>query len=644
MATDFFQRQDAARRRTGWLLVLYTLGMLTLTAAAYGVVLVAVWVSGGRPPSLWQPGLLALSAFGVMTVVGGGTAYKVAELAQGGGRSVAELLGGHEVPAGSQDAAERRLLNVVEEMSIASGTPMPSVYVLENEDGINAFAAGYGPTEAVVAVSRGSLEYLTRDELQGVIAHEFSHILNGDMRLNIRLIGFLHGLMLMALVGEILARVAPSSSRRSDSRGDRNNAGLAFAIAGIGLMILGWVGVLFSRLMQAAVSRQREYLADASAVQFTRNPDGIAGALKKIGGLEAGSELHAAQAKEAAHMFFASGIKQWLLDPFATHPPLDDRVRRIDPAFDGRWPVVKPLAVPLEPAHARPAAAGKPFGLPTLPGLPQVPAPVVLGLADRAGTVSQADLDLARLLHADLPPELTAAASDPFSARALVLALLLDARSEVRAAQLAAVGADPDKLLTAEVNRFADAATALPEEARLPVVDLCINPLRQMSERQYEAFRGLLRKLIEADGRISLFEYALSAVVTSALDRRFNRAVGPPRPPDGGRGPLAVLLAFLAWESAPGREKEAFAAGWEASRLTGKPDLIRRDQITLDDFDRAVRVFAAAPTRVRQSVLAGCVACVRADEQVTVREAELLRAVAALLDVPLPIGAAKPPA
>jgi Zn-dependent protease with chaperone function len=643
MATDFFERQDAARRRTGRLLFLYALGVVALTAAAYGVLLVAAWVADGKPPKPWQPVLLVLSAAGVGLVVGGGSAYKVAELARGGGRSVAELLGGNEVPANTRDPVLKRLLNVVEEMSIASGTPMPSVYVLENEDGLNAFAAGYGPAEAVVAVSRGCLEYLTRDELQGVIAHEFSHILNGDMRLNIRLMGVVHGLMVLALVGEILYRVTPVSTRRSDDRDNKGNIGAALAIAGLGLMILGWVGVLFGRLMQAAVSRQREYLADASAVQFTRNPDGIGGALKKIGGLEAGSQLHAAQAQEAAHMFFASGVKQWLLDPFATHPPLDDRVRRIDPQFDGRWPEVKPLARPLEPTKPKPERKGALPGFPSIPGLPQVPAPVVLGLADRAGTVSQADLDLAKLLHAELPEDLTDAAVDPFSARALVLALLLDPRPDVRSAQLAAVGADPDKQLTAEVTRLADAAASQPEEARLSLTQLCVGPLRQLSERQYDAFRGLLRKLVEADGRVTLFEYALGAIVTSALDRRFNRLVGPPKPPDGGRGPLAVLLSFIAWESAAGREREAFAAGWEASHLTGKPDLIRRDQITLDDFDRAVKTFATAPNRVRKAVLAACVACVIADEQVTGREAELLRVVAALLDCPLPIGAAKPP-
>jgi len=638
VATDFFQRQDAARRRTGRLLALYALGLAALVAAAYAVVVVALWAGGDRkhhaPLVWWHPQLLALTALGVGATVGLGSAWKAAELAKTGGRGVAELLGGREVPANTPDPALRRLLNVVEEMSLAAGCRLPSVYVLEDEDGINAFAAGFRSDEAAVAVSRGCLRYLTRDELQGVIAHEFSHILNGDMRLNLRLIGLLHGILLLSLVGEILFRLAGSGSsdRRSNDKDKGDNSRLVMIALGVALMVLGWIGVVFGRLIQAAVSRQREYLADASAVQFTRYPDGIAGALKKIGGLAAGSALHTPQAGEAAHLFFADGVQRWLLDPYASHPPLDDRVRRIDPQFDGVWPEVVPVGAADAPAR-KSIRAKRPGGL---PGLPNLPIPVLPLASGPDGPVTQADVELAALTAAAVPADLREAAGEPFRARALVLALLHDDRPDVRAVQAAAVAAGNDPLLAAETARLADRVRSLPPAAWLPLTDLCIAALRQMSAGQYAAFREQVETLIAADGTVSVFEYALRTVVLTTLDRRFGRP--PPAATDpptlaGLRPRLAPLLSVLARESAPGKEAAAFAAGVEAYRPGGPPlALLPEAEAGLEVFDRALREFMAAPPAVRRAVVAACLACVRRDGTVTVREAELLRAVAAALD------------
>jgi Zn-dependent protease with chaperone function len=300
MATDFFQQQDSARRRTFRLVAYFLLAILCLIALVYGLLLAAFGLAGeGGPLPWWRPELLLLAGVGVGLVVGGSSAFKVAQFASGG-QAVALMVGGREVLRTTRDAHERRLLNVVEEMAIAAGVPVPPVYVLE-EPGINAFAAGYAPGDAVVAVSQGCLKYLTRDELQGVVAHEFSHILNGDMRLNIRLIGLIFGIMALTVVGRIL--MIQTAGERASGRRD---SGAGRVILGLGLFVLGLVGAFFGRLIQAAVSRQREYLADASAVQFTRNPDGITGALKKIGGLQEGSRINAPAAEEVAHMFFAS--------------------------------------------------------------------------------------------------------------------------------------------------------------------------------------------------------------------------------------------------------------------------------------------------------------------------------------------------
>src|SRR6185437_2852231 len=295
MAPNFFQQQDSARRKTFQLVVYFVLAILILIALVYGLLLAL-----GESVSWWQPELLLLAGLGVGFVVGGASAFKVAQLASGG-QAVALMMGGEEVPGTTTDARHKRLLNVVEEMALAAGVPVPPVYVLK-EPGINAFAAGYSPGDAVVAVSQGCLDYLSRDELQGVVAHEFSHILNGDMRLNIRLIGLIFGIMALSIIGRILMFASRGrSSGRSDSRG-------GLVLLGLGVFVLGLVGAFFGRLIMAAVSRQREYLADASAVQFTRNPDGIGGALKKIGGLAEGSRIDNPQAAKAGHMFFANAF------------------------------------------------------------------------------------------------------------------------------------------------------------------------------------------------------------------------------------------------------------------------------------------------------------------------------------------------
>src|SRR6516162_3218479 len=397
MATDFFQRQDSARRRTFLLVVYFVLAILVMVALVYGLLLALGLYGAGEPVSWWQPELLLLVAAGVGIVVGGASAFKVAQLASGG-QAVALMMGGVEVPGTTTEPRQKRLLHVVEEMAIAAGVPVPPVYILD-EPGINAFAAGYAPGDAVVAVSHGCLTYLTRDELQGVVAHEFSHILNGDMRLNIRLIGLIFGIIALTVVGRILML---TSGRRGSS--GRSDSGAGRVILGLGLFVLGLVGAFFGRLIQAAVSRQREYLADASAVQFTRNPDGIAGALKKIGGLKEGSRINDPAAEEVGHMFFANAFRQGIFGLLATHPPLNDRIRRLDPTFTGEYPAVRPVGVdPVEVEGPRPGHAPRRPGLPRIPGLPQLPA-AALGLtaeaaASRVGDVSPREIRYAEGAH-----------------------------------------------------------------------------------------------------------------------------------------------------------------------------------------------------------------------------------------------------
>ena len=319
---DFFGHQDAARRATGRLVALFVLAVLAIVACTYAAAQALLFVGNGH--AHFQPGLLLVVALVTFAIIGLAMTWKTSELRSGGGK-VASLLGGTEVPLDPSDAKERMLRNIVEEMSIAAGVPVPEIWVLEDEAGVNAFAAGWSPADAAVAVTRGCLEALDRDELQGVIAHEFSHVFHGDMRLNIRLMGVLFGIVCLATIGRILVRSVGSS------RGNKKGGPAGIIAFGVCLVIIGWVGVFFARLIQAAVSRQREFLADASAVQYTRNPRGIGMALAKIGGLTA--RLETPHAEEASHMLFADGVARLLGSAFATHPPVATRVERILPGF-----------------------------------------------------------------------------------------------------------------------------------------------------------------------------------------------------------------------------------------------------------------------------------------------------------------------
>jgi hypothetical protein len=525
-------------------------------------------------------------------------------------------------------------------MAIAAGVPVPPVYILD-EPGINAFAAGYAPGDAVVAVSQGCLVYLTRDELQGVVAHEFSHILNGDMRLNIRLIGLIFGIMVLSVIGRMLMF---TGGRRSSQRDD-SRAGLM--LLGVGVFALGLVGAFFGRLIMAAVSRQREYLADATAVQFTRNPDGIGGALKKIGGLKEGSRVNNPRGAEIGHLFFANAFAgRGLFGLLATHPPLAARIRALDPQFDGKYPAVRPVAIDREEREGpRPGRVPPLAGLPRLPGLPQVPVPV-LGLgteaAARVGHIDPEAIGHAQALYADIPDALRVAAQEPFSARALIYGLLLDPRADLRNLQLARLKAGAPPPDFAETVRLAAPVQALPDGLRLPLLDLAMPALRQMSPRQHQAFRSQVEELMNADQRLSLFEYTLRCVLHRHLDAQFlpRRPTGPVhRSPQQLPSPMARVLSLLAWEgqSEPEQAARAFDAGMR-SYIGGDHTyrLPPREECSLAELDAALQALEQSAPVTKRRIVAACAACLRAKEQVTVREAELLRAICDTLDCPLP--------
>ncbi|HEX3316329.1 MAG TPA: M48 family metallopeptidase [Gemmataceae bacterium] len=642
MATDFFERQDQARRQTGRFVLYFVLGLIALVSLVY--LLAAVVFLGGPkslddPRRLWDPSLFATTVGGVLVVVTFGCLQKAMQLASGG-KAVALLVNGREVLGNTTEASERRLLNVVEEMAIASGVPVPPVYVLP-EEGINAFAAGHAPGDSVVAVSQGCLTYLTRDELQGVVAHEFSHMLNGDVLLNLRIVALVFGITALSQIGWVMLQMR--SSRSSDK--DDNRGGIQ--LMGLGLYLLGLAGAFFGWLIQAAVSRQREYLADASAVQFTRNPEGIGGALKKIGGLQAGSLVTNPNAGEISHMFLADAFSgHRVTNLFATHPPLAERILRLDPNFDGTFPEVTPIADVPEQPKRRPEAR-----LPDiLQGRLKGAALPILASADSAtssvGNTQPYHVIYAAELQTEIPEILRSATQDAFSARALTYGLLLDDRQPIRDAQLAQLQASAEPRDVAATLKLADAVRALADKARLPLLEQAMPALRQMSPRQYQTFAAQVDGLINADRSVSLFEYALRCVLMGYLDSAFN----PSRPQERYRAPMqvapqvATVLSLLAWDgSEETPAQNAFAAGMrefvEGMREFVESDaspLLPRDQCPLRAFDAALQTLKLASPDVKRRVVASCAKCILADSEVSVRESELLRAICATLGCPMP--------
>ncbi|TDI99537.1 MAG: hypothetical protein E2O73_07445 [Deltaproteobacteria bacterium] len=632
MSTHFFENQDAARRNTKWLVFLFCLAVLAIAAMIYAL---AVFLTGTQPLDAygreieitlqwWQPDLLVTVGLATLAVVAAGSLYKTSQL-RGGGAVVAESLGGTLIASDTGDPDERRLLNVVEEMAIASGTPIPPVYLLRDEPGINAFAAGFTPGDAVIGVTRGCVRQMSRDELQGIIAHEFSHILSGDMSLNIRLMGVIHGILMIGIIGYFLLRSSMFAGR--GRRGGRDNNAMVMLSAGLGLMLIGFLGTFFGNLIKASVSRQREFLADASAVQFTRNPDGIAGALKKILGFDDGSILQSPNAPESSHLFFSQGLRGGLQMLFATHPPLDERIRRLDPSFEGR----RGSEARGGEARARPAAAAAATGFAAAPE----------GSAlDQAGEPTVAHLAYAAALVRGLPPAVTVAVHEAYSARAVIYALLIDRDPGPRKLQLEQLAHFGEAGIDRETRGLLPEIEGLDARARLPLIDMALPALRTLSASQYEMFKTNVAALIAADEKIDVFEWTLQRVLLAHLRPHFER-VPPPRVRYSSLARLtpqcSVLLSTLARVGSRSQAELRAAFEQGASQLLGaEPDLPPPDRCGLAALDAALeRLAQASPSCVKQ-LLTACAACIAADRKVTQAEGELLRAIADSLACPMP--------
>ncbi len=624
---NFFDAQDNARKATRWLVIVYSVATLLIVTGVTFVVYFALNVASTTTtgPTMGDPtALLVGTALVTATVILGATLVKTASLSSGGAK-VATAMGGVLVSPDTKDPLKRRLLNVVEEMAIASGVPVPDVFVLEEENSINAFAAGYTPGDAAVAVTRGTLELLDRDELQGVIAHEFSHVLNGDMRLNIRMMGILYGIMVIGLLGRLLLRsghYGALSSRRGKN-------GSALLVIGIGMAVLGFIGVFFARVIKAAVSRQREYLADASAVQFTRQTRGIAGALKKIGGYEGSSMITAKDPEEVSHMLFGTGMK--LSSVFATHPPLADRITAIEPGFDASE--FTPVTDAVREQVANEAASQFGGGAP----VPDISSD---GVIEAIGNPQPEHIALAGQIRQDLPESLYADAHSGEGAYLLSVALLLDPDKREFDRQMEIVRKELGEARGRRVMTQVDEISRRPHALRLSLLEIAFPALKRRPAAELEKLLALLRELVAVDGVTDLYEFCFLRVVRAHLSNAADPAARSHRRKltrSQVQQAALDLLRITAREGGSDNPAGAFTAGvamfpkWAAgAELGDTPDnaVARLDEV----FD----LLAALNPSGQKMLIEAVVATIGHDGSLTSTEIELLRALCAAIECPLP--------
>ena len=626
---DFFAHQESARRKTGVLVFYFILAVILILTAIIGAVYGLLYVSGYAhlPFGQWlrQPWWLAISG-AVLLVMLGGSLIRSASL-RGGGVSLNQMLGARPILPDTTDSNERRLVNVVEEMAIASGMPVPILFILDEEPAINAFVAGFTPNTATLTVTRGTLEQLSRDELQGVVGHEFSHILNGDMRINLRLIGVLAGILAISQIGTLLLRGSSNARIRVRSSNSRSGGSEAAFLIGLGLAlaVIGWFGLFFGRLIKAAISRQREFLADASSVQFTRNPDGIVGALHKIEQTTGQARLHNAHAEDMSHMCFGSSIKLSAL--LATHPPIAERIK----AVKGRYV-----------APRKSQAASEATGAATAPATAFADIPVAgftdnIAIASRdlmasVGNPTPQHVDYAQALLARLPDDLRQRLQHAHSASSLILALLLAAEPDADAAQAVLAGKESRERLE-EIRALVPVIAELGAAARLPLAILALPALRQLDSTALMQLRHQITLLIRFDNQLSLFESLLLLILDSQL--LGNAGANPAIRSYHGIVPeLSLVFAQFVEFASP--KPEARLELFQRILRGYTRELPPQPMVRPEAFSAALKKLSRLVPLLKQGVLTSCVDCVMHDGRLSVTEAELLRTVSVVLDCPMP--------
>ncbi len=654
---NFYEAQDDARKRTKWLVLYFILAVVGVVAAVYAVVGFAYQAQGGSEITYrdqfgnvtrevtngtwWDTGRFLTVAAVTTGVILLGNVFKSLQLA-GGGAAVARDVGARPVDPHSTDLDEKKLVNVVEEMAIASGLPVPQVWIMDNEAGINAFAAGTEPGNAVIGVTRGCVQRLTRGELQGVIAHEFSHILNGDMKLNMRLIGWLFGIMMLSMLGRMIFHSLRYVRVRGNSKDNNGGLIIALLLAGVALMVIGAVGVFFARMIQAAISRQREYLADASAVEFTRDPSGIAGALKKIGGQEFGSSVSSAKAAEASHMFFADG--GMFSYGFATHPPLDVRISTIEKDWDGKFKNTElpPVAHQGKPSSMSGASDARLSGFAGGSVDSSSKVKVDRQKWDEIGDSSHQDVKVGERIRSSISEEWIAACHDREYAQALIFGLLLAEDDALLQGEVSFLNKSAGKNAVEIALSWNQQLRDVHSAEKIALIDLCIPTLRRLTMPEYERFIEITRWMIASDGQVDIFEFMLQKVLERHLSAHFlhygsvkTRYTKISKVADE----VNILLSTLAGIGAQNGEELVTAYHTACNELTDigeRLSILPPEKCGLSEVEKALNKLEQASSVIKGRVIHACGLAVMNDGELENKEAEMLRAMADAIGSSLP--------
>jgi len=621
---NFFEYQEQARKNTRWLVFLFILAVITLIGLTDLLVIFCYFAVSSKDSDTAVPISIDIHvtiAIVISVIVLFASLFRMREMKAGGHR-VAEELGGRIIPSSTNDRSERRLLNVVEEMAIASGMPVPQVYVLE-DTAINAFAAGFSPHDAVIGVTRGTIDLLSRDELQGVIAHEFSHIFNGDMRLNLRLIGILFGILFIGLIGQKIVRYA-----------GRSKEGGKAVLLGAGLMVIGYGGLFFGNLIKAIVSRQREFLADASSVQFTRNPDAIGGALKKIGGWSLGSRLTATNAAEYSHFYFAEGIKSFASGLFSTHPALEDRIKRIEPRWDGSFPNVRREEV--NDIKADEKDSDKPF---SADGLRQpeslITIAAIMTAISTTGLPTSDHVQYARKIIADIPESLLLASREPMTAYAMTLGLIVHKALLKNPTQLDLLFQDIDSGIVLLLRKLTQSLLSLDVKYRLPLIELAIPSLKSLSDAQQKKLKQDLLLIIKLDNRVEFWEWAIHRIIILALNKsKTTKAIYS----DFTKleYECRLLLSAVIYSSGCDKEMGEAAFSSAAKALGIKNEIVAKDKISHIELVQSLQRMNELKPLVKPQFLKALALAAQHDDVIEAEEVEFIRAIAEGIDCPMP--------
>lgn len=666
---NFFEHQDRARKTTRRLYIYYFIAVL-FVIVALNVCLLGIlqFLSGVDSDSLKDSlsffqttegftGAIACITGVSSLLIFSGAGIRSSQLKSLNGGQVAESLGGRLVSSNTKDRRERRLLNIVEEMSIASGVPVPKVYILDNENSINAFASGWNTDEAAIAVTKGALDYFNRDELQGVIGHEFSHILNGDMTVDMRMVGLLFGLELIFLCGYFLFRVMLSSSSSSDSSSsskDSKGGGAIILLLLIGLliMIIGYIGKAAANIIRMAISRQKEYLADASAVQFTRNPEGIGYALIKIGQINSNNPITNPNAAACGHFFFSSinAVNLW-----DSHPPLEERIARILPNYNGHIPqsILRDLRNPPGLMNDDVDEQQDNLSDRLKKRFPKRPLDVIKDrlpeqVQEQIGVFGNGVLGVSALnasaqttfqssVHtSDNSESLDELIHEPYSVHGVIYALLMNHDPEIQNRQWEILRKNQNEHMLNLVERLIPQVESLSCADKIRVVELSVSALRQMSFEQYQMFRLNIVALTEADQKIDLFEFSLRMILTGRLDVAFGlrKESIQYHSPNELFNEFRLTLGYIAWQGADNNQ-DAYNAFMAAASQIGAMNIVFLDknELSMNAFANSLKKIQHSSMEIRKMFFQSFVACINYDGKITSKEEDLISVIGACLNL-----------